>query len=80
MKNSHQTRPIFLSVLCPFVIFVIFVVKKWPLTKPATLVNTFFILLVFFVRTSCSLCETKVLAFGHIARIVIHAVGFVRTQ
>ena len=39
MKNSHQTRPIFQTVLCPFVIFVLFVVKKWPLTKPATLVN-----------------------------------------
>ena len=28
MKNSHQTRPIFQTILCPFVFFVLFVVKK----------------------------------------------------
>ena len=28
MKNSHQTRPIFQIILCPFVIFVLFVVNK----------------------------------------------------
>ena len=38
MKNSHQTRPHFQTILCPFVIFVLFVVKEWRVTKPETLV------------------------------------------